>query len=130
MCSSFDGKVYVMMYARAAHALQECAGSRVKAISEAPAARLFASTALAAAQTSLFAGRRSTDRSFLLLQNLFCAQHLKGYAGTSAVYAVSKMGAVLQQQGVQDLQQRRKCIGEHWESLIMHASERSGCLPT
>ena len=29
-------------------------------------------------QMSLFAGRRSSDRIFLLLQNLFCAQHLPG----------------------------------------------------
>lgn len=43
----------------------------------------------------LFAGRRSSDRIFLLLQNLFCMWHLNNYAGTSAVLAVRKIDAAL-----------------------------------
>ena len=64
-------------------------------------------------QTILFAGRRSSDRVFLLLQNIFCAKHLKGYAGTSAVYAVTKVDAALQQLGIADLSERRKFIGQY-----------------
>ena len=62
-------------------------------------------------QTVLFAGRRSSDRVFLLLQNVYCAKHLKGYAGTSAIYAVAKVDAALRHLGVQDPAERHEAIG-------------------
>jgi nicotinic acid phosphoribosyltransferase len=43
----------------------------------------------------LFAGRRCSDRAFLLLQNLFCMRNLSNYAGTSAVLAVRKIDSAL-----------------------------------
>lgn len=73
-------------------------------------------------QTLLFAGRRSTDRAFLLLQNLFCAQHLPNYAGTSAIYAVCKIDAALQSLGLDSVEERKAHIGKvaltvHWVHL-------------
>ncbi len=46
----------------------------------------------------LFAGRRSTSRRFLLLQNWYCMQYLPHYGGTSAVMAVTLLRKLLQQQ--------------------------------
>ena len=61
---------------------------------------------------------------FLLLQNIFCAQHLKGYAGTSAVYAVAKVDAALQQLGIDDLAERRAHIGAHFPLAACTVSTR------
>lgn len=62
-------------------------------------------------QLALFAGRRSTDRLFLLLQNAFCAEHMPNYVGTSAILAVEHIDAALQACGVKSLGQRKEKIG-------------------
>ena len=49
---------------------------------------------------SLFAGRRSSDRVYLLLENWYCARHLAAYSGTSAVLAVAQLDAALAAQGL------------------------------
>ncbi len=59
----------------------------------------------AAAQEAVFAGRRSTDKLYLALQNAYCAQALHGYAGTSSVYALEILDGVLGRQGIDE--QRR-----------------------
>lgn len=63
-------------------------------------------------QMSLFAGRRSSDRAFLLLQNLLCARHLPHYGGTSSVYAVTLIDRTLRQLGISDAQQRIPYTGK------------------
>lgn len=74
------------------------------------------------AQEAVFAGRRSTDRLYLLLQNAFCAKALKGYAGTSSVYAVAQLDTALAAQGLAP-QQRVEMLGEcpacrgRWQQL-------------
>mmetsp|Transcript_41353 Transcript_41353/g.104812 ORF Transcript_41353/g.104812 Transcript_41353/m.104812 type:complete len:613 (+) Transcript_41353:60-1898(+) len=45
---------------------------------------------------ALFAGRRSSDRAFLVLQNMFCLQHLEGIIGTSAIGAMQILHRVSQ----------------------------------
>lgn len=64
----------------------------------------------------MFAGRRSTDKLYLVLQNAFCARALKGYAGTSSVYAVEVLDRVLGRQGVSE-QRRREILGE-WSATV------------
>eukprot|EP00884_Botryococcus_braunii_P006522 jgi/Botrbrau1/15871/Bobra.40_1s0055.1 len=61
-------------------------------------------------KVALFAGRRSTDRVFLLLQNLFCAHYLPGYFGTSSIFAVSKIDQAFAVQGI-PLDDRKAVIG-------------------
>jgi hypothetical protein len=74
----------------------------------------------ASIKTALFSGRRASDRSYLLLQNAFCARHMPGYVGTSAIFAVDRIDAALVADGADSLEQRRKMIG----SLIgTHAHE-------
>ena len=63
-------------------------------------------------QLALFAGRRSTDRLFLLLQNAMCAETLPGYAGTSSIFAVDHIDAALLDCGMTSLQDRQQHIGE------------------
>jgi len=62
-------------------------------------------------QMALFAGRRSTDRTFLLLQNLMCAQHLPNYMGTSSVFAVTLIDRTARRLGMSDPDQRRALTG-------------------
>lgn len=62
-------------------------------------------------QIALFAGRRSSDRAYLLLQTLFCAHHLKPYIGTSSIYAVIHLDEALTSEGVKDPQERKSQIG-------------------
>jgi len=64
-------------------------------------------------QVSLFAGRRSSDRVYLLLENWFVAHHLRAYAGTSAVLAVTHIDAALAAQGETPQQRLASGIGEH-----------------
>lgn len=59
----------------------------------------------------MFAGRRSTDKLYLVLQNAYCAQALHGYAGTSSVYALEILDGVLGRQGISE-QQRRQMLGD------------------
>ncbi len=68
-------------------------------------------------QLALFAGRRASDRTFLLLQNLFCAAHLPEYSGTSAVFAVDKIDAALAAQGA-SLSARKAMIGGFWPGTV------------
>ena len=86
------------------------------------------------AQTALFAGRRSSDVTFLLLQNLFCARHLKSYAGTSAVSAVAVTDWQLRRLGVGSLEDRRAVIGAWLRSRRAQLASRAcihdaGCYP-
>ena len=60
---------------------------------------------------SLFAGRRASDRLYLLLENWFVAHHLRAYAGTSAVLAVAHIDAVLEAQGLTPEQRQQSGIG-------------------
>lgn len=62
-------------------------------------------------QLALFAGRRSTDRMFLLLQNAFCAENMPNYAGTSAIFAVEHIDEALQDAGMTSLEERKEKIG-------------------
>jgi len=62
-------------------------------------------------QMALFAGRRSTDRTFLLLQNLMCAKHLPNYMGTSSVFAVTLIDRTATRLGMRDPEQRRALTG-------------------
>ena len=62
-------------------------------------------------QMALFAGRRSTDRKFLLLQNLLCAKHLPNYMGTSSVYAVTLINRIARQTGMCSPEQRHTLTG-------------------
>jgi hypothetical protein len=59
----------------------------------------------------VFAGRRSTDKLYLALQNAYCAQALDGYAGTSSVYALEILDGVLGRQGISE-QQRQQMLGD------------------
>jgi hypothetical protein len=63
-------------------------------------------------KVGLFAGRRSSDRVFLLLQNLFCAYFMPGYIGTSSIFAVRRIDEALAVQGLQ-APERKAVIGEH-----------------
>ena len=62
-------------------------------------------------QMALFAGRRSTDRTFLLLQNLMCAKHLPNYMGTSSVFAVTLIDRTARRLGMNNPEQRRALTG-------------------
>ena len=62
------------------------------------------------AQTALFAGRRISDRGFLLLQNLFCQAHLPGYSGTSSVYAVTLLERAMREERV-PAPDRQRAVG-------------------
>ena len=62
-------------------------------------------------QMALFAGRRSTDRKFLLLQNLLCAKHLPNYMGTSSVYAITLINRIARQTGVCSPEERHSLTG-------------------
>jgi hypothetical protein len=63
-----------------------------------------------ALQTALFAGRRATDRGFLLLQNLFCQRHLPGYSGSSSVYAVTLLERAMRAEGI-PVAERKAAVG-------------------
>ena len=65
----------------------------------------------AAAQLALFAGRRSTDRAFLLLQNVLCARCLPNYGGTSSILAVTLIDRALRANGVTDPRERMTATG-------------------
>lgn len=62
-------------------------------------------------QMALFAGRRSSDRIFLLLQNLLCARHLPNYMGTSSVFAITLINRAAQCVGMSCSEQRRALTG-------------------
>ena len=70
-------------------------------------------------QLALFAGRRSSDRAFLLLQNLLCARHLPHYLGTSSIYAVTLISRALRELGIADAQQRIPYTGKPQPSASM-----------
>ena len=78
-------------------------------------------------QIALFAGRRSSDRAFLLLQNWFCAHQLHGYVGTSSIYAVCHLDALLEA-AVPEPARRVQQIGEGAHSACPTA-ERPSPLP-
>lgn len=75
---------------------------------------------------ALFAGRRASDRLFLLLQNLYCMRHLKGYAGTSAVLAAQEVDAALRQAGKDDAARAaciRRLLGTHAHEEVSIANQ-------
>ncbi len=65
-------------------------------------------------QMALFAGRRSTDRTFLLLQNLLCAKHLPNYMGTSSVFAITLIDRTARRLGMSNPEQRHDLTGVRW----------------
>ena len=68
-------------------------------------------------QMALFAGRRSTDRKFLLLQNLLCAKHLPNFMGTSSVYAVTLINRIARHAGMCSPEQRHSLTGTFLSAL-------------
>ncbi len=72
-------------------------------------------------QTALFAGRRATDRGFLLLQNLFCQRHLPGYSGSSSVYAVTLLERAMRAERI-PVAERKAAVG----ALLRHSALRIG----
>ena len=69
-------------------------------------------------QIALFAGRRSSDRAYLLLQTWFCAHNLNNYIGSSSIFAFSHLNRVLEEEGLHKPEQRieqmgRSCIGNY-----------------
>lgn len=64
-------------------------------------------------QIALFAGRRSSDRAYLLLQTWFCALNLKNYIGSSNIFACSHLNRIMEEEGVHDSEERVQQIGEH-----------------
>ena len=81
-----------------------------------------------APQVSLFAGRRSSDRVYLLLENWFVAHHLRAYGGTSAVLAVAHIDAVLEAQGLTPEQRLQSGIGEACALVCAHLTFSRGHL--
>ncbi|CAL5220669.1 g2715 [Coccomyxa viridis] len=75
---------------------------------------------------ALFAGRRSTDRTFLLLQNLLCTKHLPNYLGTSSVYAITLIDRTARL-GVSSPEQRHaltgSLVGTHAHELMMMTTQ-------
>ena len=71
-------------------------------------------------QMALFAGRRSTDRKFLLLQNMLCAKHLPNYMGTSSVYAITLINRIASQTGLCSAEEGHSLTGAFLSA--MHAT--------
>lgn len=63
-------------------------------------------------QIALFAGRRSSDRAYLLLQTWFCAHNLKNYIGSSSVFAFSHLSRIMEEEGMHEPEERIQQIGE------------------
>ncbi|KAL3134655.1 hypothetical protein ABBQ32_007664 [Trebouxia sp. C0010 RCD-2024] len=87
---------------------------------------------------ALFAGRRSSDRAYLLLQTWFCAHNLKKYIGSSNIFACSHLNRILEEEGVHEskerVQQIGRLIGTHAhevmsivQHLMSHCDEEAGC---
>ncbi|PRW20330.1 hypothetical protein C2E21_9047 [Chlorella sorokiniana] len=78
---------------------------------------------------ALFAGRRSSSRRFLLLQNWYCMRHLPGYSGTSAVMAVTLLHELLVQQAqqAQQAQQGLRLVGTLAHEVMMVTEQLLGC---
>jgi hypothetical protein len=64
-------------------------------------------------QLALFAGRRSTDRVFLLLQTVLCARHLPNYLGSSSIFAATLIDRALRSQGLTRPEERVPHTGAH-----------------
>ncbi|DBA73502.1 hypothetical protein WJX77_001486 [Trebouxia sp. C0004] len=76
---------------------------------------------------ALFAGRRSSDRAYLLLQTWFCAHNLKNYIGSSSIFAFSHLSRALEEEGVHKsadrIEEMGRLIGTHAHevmSIIQH----------
>lgn len=52
----------------------------------------------------LFAGRRASSRLYLILQNWYCRQHLRGYLGTSALLVAACLDELLLESGETEAQ--------------------------
>ena len=63
-------------------------------------------------QIALFAGRRSSDRAYLLLQTWFCAHNLKSYIGSSSIFAFSHLSRIMEEEGLHKPEERIQQIGE------------------
>ncbi|GIL94488.1 hypothetical protein Vretimale_678 [Volvox reticuliferus] len=75
-------------------------------------------------RVALFAGRRSSDLLYLLIQNLYCAVHLDGYGGTSSLYVVAVLGREWTSMGLPE----RECWGGVGRLVGTHAHEQVGRL--
>lgn len=86
---------------------------------------------------ALFAGRRSSDRAYLLLQTWFCAHRLKNYIGSSSIFAFSHLSRALEEQGVHNpekrIEQMGRLIGTHahevmsiMQHLMSHCDDEAG----
>lgn len=86
---------------------------------------------------ALFAGRRSSDRAYLLLQTWFCGHNLKNYIGSSSIFAFSHLSRVMQEEGLHQpeerLQQIGRLIGTHahevmsiMQHVMSHYDEEAG----
>ncbi|KAF5834836.1 hypothetical protein DUNSADRAFT_8376 [Dunaliella salina] len=72
-------------------------------------------------ELALFAGRRSSDRLFLVLQTLVFARLVKGYIGTSSLFVASLLDKAWDQVGL-PLSERKMQLGR---LLGTHAHEQS-----
>ncbi|GIL71853.1 hypothetical protein Vretifemale_2320, partial [Volvox reticuliferus] len=75
-------------------------------------------------RVALFAGRRSSDLLYLLIQNLYCAVHLDGYGGTSSLYVVAVLGREWTSMGLPE----RECWGGVGRLVGTHAHEQVSAL--
>lgn len=62
-------------------------------------------------KVALFAGRRSSDRVFLLLQNHFVRSQIRNFVGSSSILAVSHADSALGLAGVEPVEERVFRIG-------------------
>ena len=63
-------------------------------------------------QIALFAGRRSSDRAYLLLQTWYCAHNLKNYIGSSSIFACSHLSRIMEEEGMHGPEERIQQLGE------------------
>lgn len=86
---------------------------------------------------ALFAGRRSSDRAYLLLETWFCAHNLHNYIGSSSIFACSHLSRIMEEEGVHDPEERihqiGRLIGTHAhevmsivQHLMSHCDEEAG----
>ena len=73
----------------------------------------------ASVQIALFAGRRSSDRAYLLLQTWFCGHNLKNYIGSSSMFAFSHLSRVMQEEGLHQPEERLQQIDKSGWLLLM-----------
>ncbi|GAB4816318.1 hypothetical protein N2152v2_003364 [Parachlorella kessleri] len=79
---------------------------------------------------SLFAGRRSSSRRYLVLQNWYCRKYMRRFSGTSAVFHAALLNQLLQQKGASE-EERQGAIGPLSGTLahevMMATDQLMGC---